>query len=94
MSSSTALTPSQDPYPPTPEGYFQPTATLDYSTPPTDDTTYISDPPPPYSYPAESPPPYPGEERAPPYTPQENVYQWQEEPQENYPLVSAREELL
>lgn len=94
VSSSTALTPSQDPYPPPPEGYFQPTATLDYSTSPTDDTTYISDPPPPYSYPAESPPPYPGEERAPPYTPQENVYQWQEEPQENYPLVSAQEELL
>ena len=102
MSSSTALTPSQDPYPPPPEGHFQPnglssyalSATLDYATPLTDVTTYVSDPPPPYSYPAESPPPYPGEERAPPYTPQANVYQWQEENQENYPLVSAQEELL
>ena len=102
VSSSTALTPVQDPYPPPPEAHFQPngvssyapSAALNYATPSTDVTTYISDPPPPYSYLAGSPPPYPGEERAPPYTPQDNVYQCQEENQESYPLVSAREELL
>ena len=102
VSSSTALTPSRHAYPPPPEAHFQPNdvssyptpATLDYATPSAHVTAYTSEPPPPYSYPAESPPPYPGEERAPPYTPPENVYQWQEENQENFPLVSAQEELL
>lgn len=102
VSSSTALTPFQDPYPPPPEAHFQPNGvssyppseTLDYATPSAHVTTCTSEPPPPYTYPTESPPPYHGEESPPQYTSQENVYHWQEENQENYPLVSAQEQLL
>jgi len=84
VSLSTALTASQDPYPPPPEAHFQPNGvssyptpeTLDYATPSAHVTTFSSEPPPPYSYPTESPPPYPGEESPPQYTPPENVSQW------------------
>lgn len=98
--SSTALTSSQHPYPPPPEEHCEPNGVSSYPLPLDDATSsadalaYTLEPPPPYSYPAESPPPYPGEERVPPYTPPENVYQWQEENQENDPLVSAEEQLL